>query len=97
MSFIEPIGTVNVNPHRIHLVQNNPQRSDSMLQYRCVGTIKGVTFGLEQAACPVCFPDTIILEIHIRPARKCIFEIPDAIPVTQQNYLYFSRHNIHTP
>src|SRR5258706_13954924 len=84
MPFIQLPRADHRQPFKIHFLLNNAKRFDGALQHGSVGNIKIISTLAQEFATFMCFFTTKIGQVNIRPPSETVFEIPGALPVTDQ-------------
>ncbi len=84
VSFVQSPVANDRNPHLVHLVEDMPQSADGAFQYRRVGDVELVTHLGQQFAGSYSFLIALFGQVHVRPAREQVLEIPVALPVTAE-------------
>ena len=82
MTLIEEPGFGFGNPHQIHLVEDNPERSDGAFEHRRIRFVKRKAFGFQQFTRRVRFFLALFGKVNVLPARKPIFLVPLAFAVS---------------
>jgi hypothetical protein len=72
-------------PHPVHLVEHDPERSDRPLQHRGEAAVESRTLAAQQPGRLPRLLRTGVRQVDIRPAREQIVAVPDALAVTKQN------------
>src|SRR5258706_4770162 len=84
MTFIQLPCTNHWQPFQTQFFLNNAERFNSALQHRSVGDIKIISTFAQELATFMCFFTTKVGQVNIRPPREAVFEIPSALPMTDQ-------------
>src|SRR6186997_3449075 len=87
MAFVQQPGLRLRYPHQVHLVEDDPKRSDRAFQHRRVGLIKNKTLGFKEPARSFSLFPSLFGKIDVLPACKAIFLVPLALAVADQNQL----------
>src|SRR5919198_3186244 len=73
------------NPHQIHLVENDPQRSYRPLENRCVRNVECIAVLLEGESALAGLLPALFRQVHIGPAREPVLPVPIAFSMPEQN------------
>ena len=85
MLFVQPPGLLHRNPILVKTVQHTVQRLHGTLQIGRVSLLKMKAFLLQQLTRLYGLGNPFFRQVNVRPARKTVFFIPNALAVAEQN------------
>jgi hypothetical protein len=87
---VEAPGALDRNPHAIHGIEHDPQRSDRALQHGSEGDVDAELFLQQLAPGLRRFQPAWVRQIDVGPTSEQVLDIPDALAVANENQ--FSGH-----
>ena len=93
MTFVQPPGGTDRNPHSIHAFQGDPKGLDGPLQDRSEGHIDIKPFRLQQLARVTGLRFTFFRQGNVHPAGESVFAIPYTFAVADQDELVHERNS----
>ena len=93
MAFVELPGIDHRQPLHIHFFHDDPERLHGALEYGRIGNIENIAALAQQLTGRMRLGASLLGQAHIRPAGKTVFEIPGALPMTQQHQFILGFHS----
>ena len=73
------------DPHAVHFVLNQPERTNRALQDRGVGDVDGDAFAQQFLACLARLGDALRGQIDVGPAGEEVVDVPRALAVANED------------
>ena len=88
---VEAPAPLHRDPHEVHPLERDPERPDGPFQDRGVGHVEDVAALLQELRPGDRLLQTLRREVHVRPPREAVLEVPGALAVPQQDQLVHRR------